>query len=133
MANKLLPTVIIIILLTCTFVMFTTVVNAKGLNLFCSKKLQIVVTLKNDAKLDMARSKILEIPQVKIIKTIYRDEEWSRMVNKMDLPKMENPFKNEFVIKTKRNADINEIYSNIKEMDFVEEVKYVSDTKDAGN
>ena len=40
---------------------------------------------------------------------------------------MENPFKNEFTIKVKKKADIDKIYNKIKEMSFVEDVKYLSD------
>ena len=79
--------------------------------------------------MDIYKKKISKIPQVKITNVQYRDKEWSKMVNKMDLPKMENPFKNEVTLKTKRNADINEIYNKIKEMNFVEDIKIVTNTK----
>ena len=69
----------------------------------------------------------MKIPHVKIIKIKYRDKEWSKLVNRMDLPNMENPFKNEFTIKVKKKADIDKIYNKIKEMSFVEDVKYLSD------
>ena len=83
--------------------------------------------MKNDANIDTSRDKISQIPHIRIIKTTYRDKEWSKMVNKMDLPKMENPFKNEFIIHINKNADINEIYNQIKEMDFVENIEIISD------
>ena len=127
MNNKLISVVIIIVLFVGIFTVFITVANAKGLNLFCSKDPKIMATLKNDAKIDAAKEKILQIPRVKIISIKDRDKEWSKMVNKMDLPNMQNPFKNEFIIKTNRNADVNEIYEKIKEMDFVEKVEYISD------
>ena len=95
MDNKLLYAIGIVIILTCTLIIFPTVVNANSLNIFCLKKQQIVVTLKNEANIDVSKNKILEIPQIKITKIQYRDKEWSKMVNKMDLPNMENPFKNE--------------------------------------
>lgn len=130
MSNKVISAVVIVVLFAGIFAAFTTVVNAKGLNLLCSKKQIMTVILKNEAKIDTAKDKILEIPQVKIIKIKYRDEEWSRMVNKMDLPNMQNPFKNEFIIKINKNANIGEIYNTIKEMDFVENVEYNPEKKE---
>ena len=132
MNNKLIFAVVIIILVVNLFVIFPAVVNADSLNLFSFKKQKMTVTLKNDANIDTSRDKISQIPRIRIIKTTYRDKEWSKMVNKMDLPKMENPFKNEFIVHINKNADINEIYSKIKEMDFVENVEIVSDEKCAG-
>ena len=46
------------------------------------------------------------------------------MVNKYDLPNMENPFKNEITIKINKNANVNEIYNKLKETDFIENVQY---------
>ena len=111
------------------FTVFTAVVYAKNFNFFCLQKQNMVITLKNDADVDVSKNKILEIPQIKIIGIKYRDKEWSKIVNKYDLPKMENPFKNKFTIKTKNSANLTEIYDKLKEMDFVEDIKYVSDTK----
>ena len=128
MNNRLLSAVAAIVLFTGIFTLFVTVTKAECSNLFCSKK-QIVVTLKDDANIDIAKDKISKIPKVRIINIQNRDKEWSKMVNKMDLPKMENPFKNEFTIKINRKANIDEISKVIKEMDFVVDVKDVSDTK----
>ena len=121
---KMMSAVTIIILCIC---IFATVVYAKGSSLF-SKRPNIIVTLKNEADIEKSKTAILQIPQIKIIKTIYRDEEWSRMVNKMDLPKMDNPFKNEFIIRLNKNADKDEIFNKIKDMSFVEKVEDESDT-----
>ena len=129
MNNKLLSTLIIIILFAGTFILFAKVVYAKGLNFFYTNKNNIIVTLKNDADIEKSKRTISEIPQIKIIKITDRDKEWSKMVNKMDLPNMQNPFKNEFTIHTKKKANINEIYNKLKDMDFVENVKYVSETE----
>ena len=127
--NKLLSGIAIIVLLAGIFTAFITVANAKSLNLLGSKKQNIKVTLKNDADINLSKDKISEIPHVRIINITYRDKEWSKMVNKYDLPNMENPFKNEFIIKTNKKANINEICSRIKGMDFVESIKYGSDTE----
>ena len=132
MNNKLLSVLLIIILSAGIFTVFATVVYAKSSGLLCSKKQKMTVTLKNDANIDKAKVKILEIQKVKIINIKDRNQEWSRMVNKMDLPKMENPFKNEFVIKINKNANTDEIYGKIKELDFVENVEYISDTECKG-
>lgn len=127
MNNKLVFIIIIIVIFVSIFTVFATV--AKANNLFSANKQNIIIILKNDADINVAKDKILKIPQIKITKITYRDKEWSKMVNKMDLPNMENPFKNEFTVKFKRNSNINEILNKIKEMDFVENVKYDSDTK----
>ncbi len=124
---------IIIVLFTVIFTVFATVVNAENLNFLCSKKQKLAVTLKNEASIESSKDKILQISNVKIISTKYRDKEWSKMVNKYDLPNMENPFKNEFVIKINKKADINEIYNKIKDMDFVENVEYISNIKSKEN
>ena len=126
MNTKVIYTVITAILLAGIFI---TVVCAKGFNFLCAKN-NILVTLKNDVDMNKAKITITKIPQIKIIKTTYRDKEWSKMVNKYDLPKMENPFKNEFVIKINKKANIDEILNKIKEMSFVEDVKYMPDTKE---
>ena len=102
---------------------------AKSTNLLCFKKRNLTVILKNEADINKSKDRILTIPNIKIINIKYRDEQWSRMVNKMDLPNMENPFKNEFVIKVSKNTNINEVFKQLKEMSFVEDVKFVSDTK----
>ena len=129
MNNKLLLIVILIMFVGA----FITTANAKNLNFLCSKKQNITVTLKNETNLEKAKAKILEIPQIKIIKITDRNKEWSKYVNKYDdLPNMQNPFKNEFVIKTNKKANLNEVLSKIKEMDFIEDVKYVSDTECIG-
>ena len=130
MNNKLFYIIVLIIL----FIgIFTKVVYAKSFNLFCLQKQNMIVTLKNDANIDASKNKILEIPQIKIINIKYRDKEWSKMLNKYDLPKMENPFKNEITIKAKKNANLTEIYNKLKKMDFVEDIKYASDTKCLSN
>lgn len=124
MNNKLLITILAaVILFSGIFTVFITVVNAKN----CSKAQNLTVTMKNETDMDKAKKEISKLPKIKIIKITDRTKEWSRMVNKMDLPKMENPFKNEFVIKTKKNANIDEIYNQIKEMDFVENIEYTFD------
>ncbi len=116
-----------------TIVIFTTisitVVYAKGLNSICSKQ-NIVVTLKDDVDVDKAKGAILEIPKIKIIKITDRNKEWSKMVNKYDLPKMENPFKNQFILKVSKNAHVDETINKIKEMSFVEQVGYAIETKE---
>ena len=133
MNNKLLLIIGILIMFAGAFTVFITVANAKNLNFLCSKKQNITVTLKNETNIEKAKSKILEIPQIKILKITDRNKEWSKYVNKYDdLPNMQNPFKNEFVVKTNKKANINEIVRKIKEMDFIEDVKYVSDTECIG-
>jgi len=125
MSNKLLLTVIIIVLFTG---LFTTVVYAKSSNLLSFKKHKMIITLKDEADINVSKDKISKIHQVKIINIKDRNKEWSKMVNKMDLPNMENPFKNEFIISINKNANINEIYNQIETMDFVENIQYVPDT-----
>ena len=132
MKNKLLSAAAIIILLTGILTVFISMANAKNLNLLCSKKQNIVVILKNEANIDTSKDEISKIPQIRIINIQYRDKEWSKMVNKMDLPNMENPFKNELTIKINKKANINDICNKIKEMNFVESVKYDSDTEGSG-
>ena len=129
MNNKLLSLVTIIVLLAGLFTVFITVANAENLNLLHSKNQYILVTLKNEADIEKAKTKILEIPKIKILKITDRNKEWSKHVNKYDLPNMENPFKNELTIKANKNKDINEVYNQIKEMNFVEKVEFTSDTK----
>ena len=129
MNNKLLSLVAIIVLLAGLFTVFITVANAENLNLLHSKKQYILVTLKNEADINKSKERILKIPKIKVINIKDRDKEWSKMVNKYDLPNMENPFKNELTIKTNKNADINEVYNQIKEMNFIEKVELTSDTK----
>ena len=127
MNNKLLLIILVIIMFIGAFTVFITVANAKNLNFLCSKKQNITVTLKNETNLEKAKDKILEIPQIKITKITDRNEEWSKHVNKYDdLPNIQNPYKNIFIIKTNKKANVYEILSKIKEMDFVEDVKYVS-------
>ena len=128
MGTKLLSVIAIIVLFVGIFTVSTRVVNAEDVGLFCSKKQTITVILKNEANINEAKDKISKIPNIRITKIKSRDEEWSRMVNKMDLPNMENPFKNEFTLKPKKNVNTDEIYNKIKEMDFVESVK-VSDSE----
>ena len=133
MNNKLFYIIVSIILFVGIFIVFTKVVYAKSFNLFCLRKQNIIITLKNDTDVDAAKSKILEIPQIKIVSIKYRDKEWSKMVNKYYLPKIDNPFKNEFTVKTKKNANLTEIYDKLREIGFVEDIKYVSDTKCLSN
>ena len=133
MNNKLLLMIVILIMFISAFTVFITVANAKNLNFLCSKKQNITVILKNETNIEKAKAKILEIPQIKIIKITDRNKEWSKYVNKYDdLPNMQNPFKNEFVIKPNKKANVNEISGKLKEMDFIEDVKYVSDTECMG-
>ena len=125
--------IVILIIFVSAFTLFITAANAKNLNFLCSKKQNITVTLKNETNLEKAKAKILEISQIKIIKITDRNKEWSKYVNKYDdLPNMQNPFKNEFVIKANKKANVNEILSKLKEMNFIEDVKYVSDTECIG-
>ena len=126
MNNKLIYVIVIVILFIS---IYAAIANAQGLNFLCLKKQNLIVILKNEADINKSKEAILKIPQIKIINIRYRDKEWSKMVNKYDLPKMENPFKNEFTVKVNKSTNINEIYSQIKELDFVENVKYYSDTK----
>ncbi|MCR5266602.1 MAG: permease-like cell division protein FtsX [Cyanobacteria bacterium RUI128] len=122
--NKLLPVLIIIVLFV--GVLFTTVGNTK--DLFYQKQ-NMIVTLGNDVKMDKAKKEISAIPQIKIVKITDRNKEWSKMVNKMDLPNMDNPFKNVFVIKVNKKADTDEIFNKIKGIDFVENVRYAFESE----
>ena len=133
MNNKLLLMIVLLFIFVGIFTIFITVANAKSLKFLCSKKQNITVTLKNETNLENAKDKISKIPQIKIVKITDRNEEWSKYINKYDdLPNMQNPFKNEFVLKINKKTDINEIFSKLKEMDFVEDVKYDSDTECIG-
>ena len=129
MNNKIISSIIIIAFVVTISTVFITVANAKSLDFLCFKKPNIIVTLKNTSDIYVSKKEILKIPQVKITNIKYREKEWSKMVNKMDLPNMENPFKNEFTVKIEKNANINEIYNKIKDMDFVENVQYITNTK----
>ena len=123
---KSLSVIVAIVLFVGILTLFTTVGNAKGL--FYQKQ-NMIVTLGNDVKMDKAKKEISAIPQVKIVKITDRNKEWSKMVNKMDLPNMDNPFKNVFVIKVNKKADINEIFNKIKGIDFVENVRYATESE----
>jgi len=127
MNNKVLFSIGIVVLFGCIFTLLATVVNAKGLNILCSEKQNIKVILKNEADIEKSKDVISKIPQIKIIKITYRDKEWSKMVNRTDLPNMENPFKNEFIVKVNKKANKDEIANLLKEMSFIEDVKSVSD------
>lgn len=129
MNNKMLIIITTVIIFVVISTIFTTVAKAKGLNFLCSKNRNIIVALKNEAEIEKAKSAILKIPKIKIIKITYRDKEWSKKVNKYDLPNMENPFKNEFIIYVDKKANIDEVFNKIKAMSFVENVKYASDEK----
>ncbi len=128
MDNRLILVIVTVISFIGIYIVFSTVVNAKSFNLFCSKQ-DMLITLKNEAKMDISKEKILKISKIKIIHITDRDKEWSKMVNKMDLPKMENPFKNEFIIRMNKKENIKGIYEQIKEMDFVEDIQYIHDTR----
>ena len=133
MNNKLLLIIAILIMFVGAFTIFIAAANAKNSNFLCFEKQNIIITLKNETNLEKAKDKISEIPQIKIIKITDRNEEWSKHVNKYDdLPNIQNPYKNEFIIKTNKKANVNEILSKIKEMDFVEDVKYVSEKECIG-
>ena len=127
MKNKL--AVITIILSVGIFTALNTGVNAKGLNLFCPEQQKIIIILKNEANMDVSKDKISKIPHIKITNIKDRNKEWSKMVNKMDLPNIENPFKNEITVKINKNANLNEIYNNLKETDFVENIQIYSESK----
>lgn len=129
MNNKIIFAITIFVMFACISGVFIAVANAKGLNLLCFKKYNIKVTLKNEAEIEKSKEVILKIPEVKIIRIQYRDKEWSKMVNKYDLPNMENPFKNEMYIKANKNANIEEIFNKIKDMSFVEDIKYIPNEK----
>lgn len=129
MNSKLISAITVIVLLVGVLAIFTTIAYAKNSDFLCSKKQIITVTLKDEANVDASKSRILEMPKIKIVNIQYRDKEWSRMVNRMDLPKMENPFKNEITIKTKKNADIEQILKELKEMTFVEKVEYIQSSE----
>lgn len=129
MNHKILLIIAILVMSVGLFTVFITVANGKTLNFLCSKNQNITVILKNEADIEKAKAKISEIPKIKILKITDRNKEWSKYVNKYDLPNMENPFKHKFIIKINKNADINEIYSKIKEMDFIENVIDASDAE----
>ena len=133
MSNKLISAVVIVVSFVGVFIVFSTVVKAKNLNFFCLKKQDMIITLKDKVDVDICKAKISKVPQVRVIKVQYRDKEWSKMVNKMDLPRMENPFKNEVTVRMSKKANINAIYEQIKGMDFVEKVEYVPDEKSTEN
>ena len=119
----------LIILIISIFTVSMTVVNANIINFLFPKKTTMLVILKNDADITLAKTKISKIHKVKIVWIQDRNKEWSKMVNKMDLPKMDNPFKNEVVIKLNRKANTDEIINNLKSMDFVESIKYEPEIK----
>ena len=113
----------IIVLFLGIFAISATIVNAGIPDVFCLRQQPMTVILKDDADLGLAKEEISKIHQIKIESIQDRNKEWSRMVNKMDLPKMDNPFKNEVVIKISKKADADEISNQIKSLDFVEDIK----------
>lgn len=121
MNNKIL--IGIIILFIGIFTVSVTVVNANIADFLCPQKQTVTVILTNNADLNKAKANISKIPKIKIVSIQDRNKEWSDMVNKMDLPKMDNPFKNEMVIKINKNANTDEITKTIKSMDFVESIE----------
>ena len=125
MNTKLLLTIIIFLFAALS----VTVVYAKSFNSICLKQ-NVVVTLKNDVDINKAKEVISKIPQIRIVRITDRNKEWSKMINKYDLPNMENPFKNEFVVRINKKANAKEILNKIKETSFVEDVKYAQDTKE---
>ena len=125
--NKLLSTSAIVVLIVFTCIVFIKAASAENLNLFCFKKQNITVTLKNEADINKSKDVISKIPNVKITDIKYRDKEWSKMVNKYDLPNMENPFKNEFIIRINKNSNKEEIFNKIKGMSFVENIEFTPD------
>ena len=127
MNQKLIFAIIIISLFTSGFKLFATPIDAQNFKFLSPSENNLTVILKNEADIEKSKNKILEIPNIKIVKTVYRNEEWSKMVNKYDLPNIENPFKNEFIIKANKNADMSEIYNIIKKMSFVEKIECYSD------
>ena len=127
MKQKIIFALIIISLFTSIFKLFEISVNAQDFKFLSSSKNNIIVILRNDADIEKSKAAVSKIPQVKIIEIKYRDKEWSKKVNKYDLPNMENPFKNRIIIKADKNADIPEIYNKLKKMSFVEKIEYYSD------
>ena len=124
MNNKILSGILVFVLFVGVFTFFITVANAKDSDIFSSKQQTMTIILKDNADINISKNKISKIPKVRIIRITDRNKEWSKMVNKMDLPKMDNPFKNEVFIKLRRNASVDEIYNKIKELDFVVDIKY---------
>ena len=123
MNNKLISIMVIIALVVGIFAVSVTVVNANMSGFLPSRNRIMTVVLKDNTDMTKAKDEISRMSKVKIVSVQDRNIEWSRMVNKMDLPKMDNPFKNEIVIKINKNGDMSGICNKIKEMDFVESVE----------
>ena len=84
----------------------------------------IVVTLKTGTNIETQETEILKIPHVKKIKVKTKEDQWSNYVNKWDLPKMENPFKDTIIIRVDKQKNIEEVFEKVSQKDYVEKADY---------
>lgn len=131
MNNKTFSIIFITSLLVGIITIFSARVFADGTDFLCSfqgNNYTLAITLKDNTDIEVSKTEILKISDIKIKKIVYKDKEWSKFVNKYDdLPNMENPFKNEIWIKVNKKANLKEIYEEINKLSFVEGISGATD------
>ena len=89
----------------------------------------VVVKLKDGRNMETIETEISKMPHVKKVIVKTKEEQWSNYVNKMDLPKMENPFKDTIIIRVDRQKNIKEVFENVSQKDYVDTVNYSTEAK----
>ncbi len=112
------------ILLIIFVILISLIVTGSAFSSTINRSKVIILTLKNEADIEKSKNEVLKIPHVKKISITYRDKEWSKYVNKYDLPKMENPFKNELIVKVDKKINLEEVFNEVQKKDFSEKVRY---------
>ena len=101
-----------------------------SLNSFVSELgnvLEISVYLKESAKTEQIADKIKTIQHVERVKIIPKEKSWSDLKREFDVADMENPLPDTLRVKVDTPENIDNVFSQIKKYDDVEDMNYAQD------
>ena len=89
--------------------------------------LEISVYLKENADVNLAKSRIKEFEHVENVTIIPKASSWANLKREMDLPDIDNPLPDTLHVKVDKPENIEGVFNNVKQLSSVEDMSYAQD------
>ncbi len=89
--------------------------------------LEISVYIKDNADVNMTKSRIKDFAHVENVTIIPKASSWANLKREMDLPDIENPLPDTLHVKVDKPENIEEVFNKIRQLNSVEDMSYAQD------